>query len=373
MKLAVVAAAEPLDIHTWSGTPFFMTKTLKERFPDLITVTLPTPAWFSRAGRLAMKASAGYLDIAWSPKLGKFSAKQIARRLKVAGVDVAISIANSPVTAFLADQIPTIHVSDATVPLMKDYYDEFARLPNIVAANAFRLDSMSVLRSRACLYPTEWAARSAIKDYGAEESRVHAVSWGANIDGHNVYSRSDHHVCNLVFIGIDWERKGGTIAVEAAMRLAASGLPTKLHIIGSRPSLPISDSIVVHGFIDKRTDQGRAEFDRIMREASFLFVPTRQECFGIVFPEANSYGVPVIATQTGGVPDVVHEGVNGHLLPLESPAQAYADLIRSIWLDRSRYEKLRASSRTRYENALNWNSWLKAVVPVIEYARNEKA
>jgi len=50
----------------------------------------------------------------------------------------------------------------------------------------------------------------------------------------------------------------------------------------------------------------------------------------MVFPEANSYGVPVITTRTGDVPHVVHEGVNGHLLPVEATADAYADL---IWRD----------------------------------------
>ena len=50
----------------------------------------------------------------------------------------------------------------------------------------------------------------------------------------------------------------------------------------------------------------------------------------MVFPEANSYGVPVITTDTGGVADVVHEGVNGHLLPIDARADAYADLLETV-------------------------------------------
>ena len=64
---------------------------------------------------------------------------------------------------------------------MIDYYAQFSRLPKLLAENAWRLDSTSVLRSRACLFPTKWAACSAIRDYGADPSRVHAIPWGANI------------------------------------------------------------------------------------------------------------------------------------------------------------------------------------------------
>jgi hypothetical protein len=82
-------------------------------------------------------------------------------------VDVALSIGNAPLSAFLAEQLPTIHISDATVPLMRDYYTEFSRLPKVLADGAWKLGSMSVLRSRACLFSTEWAARSAIRGSGS--------------------------------------------------------------------------------------------------------------------------------------------------------------------------------------------------------------
>jgi glycosyltransferase involved in cell wall biosynthesis len=181
-------------------------------------------------------------------------------------------------------------------------------------------------------------------------------------------------VCHLVFIGVEWDRKGGPIAVAAAMRLAAARRPVKLHIIGAKPDLPHKvESIIIHGFINKATKDGRLEFDRIMRQAAVLFVPTRQECYGLVFPEANSYGIPVIATQTGGVPDVVHEGVNGHLLPIDATADAYADLIWTIWSDRSRYDRLRKSSRARFDHVLNWKSWLSAAARIIQDVASETA
>jgi len=373
MRLAVLAAADPLNIRTWSGTPYFMTKTLQAQFPDLLPVRTPRPVWFQYLRRVARKATAGRIDISWSYTLALWNATHLASRLKAERVDVALSIGNAPLSAFLAEQLPTIHVSDATVPLMRDYYAEFSRLPKVLAHSAWQLDSMSVLRSRACLFSTEWAARSAIRDYGADPSRVHVIPWGANIDHPREVSLDDRttatNVCHLVFIGVDWDRKGGAIAVAAAMRLSAAGHGVKLHIIGAKPDLlQKTDTIIIHGFMNKGTEDGRLEFDRIMRQAAFLFVPTRQDCSPMVFPEANSYGVPVITTMTGGVPDVVQEGINGHLLPIDATADAYADLIWTIWSDQARYDRLRKSSRNRFDQVSNWNSWLSAAAPVIQEA-----
>lgn len=88
----------------------------------------------------------------------------------------------------------------------------------------------------------------------------------------------------------------------------------------------------------------------------------------MVFPEANSYGVPVITTRTGGVSGVVREGINGHLLEIEATDEAYANLIWKIWSNRDEYNRLRTTSRAEYDTVLNWDCWLSAAAPVIEEA-----
>jgi glycosyltransferase involved in cell wall biosynthesis len=315
------------------------------------------------------RASVGRIDIFWNQSLAELSAKRLVEELKSERVDLAVCIGNAPLSAFLAPKIPTIHVSDATVPLMSNFYDEFSRLPKVIADSAWQLDCASVLGSRASLFSTEWAARSAIRDYGADPSRVHVIPWGANTEREATSTACavPSDVCHLVFIGVDWRRKGGDIAVAAARQLTAAGHPVRLHIIGATPKLRhATDTIITHGFINKDTESGRLRFDSIMQRAAFLFVPSRQDCSPMVFAEANSYGVPIITTRTGGVADVVQEGVNGHHLSTEATAASYADLIWALWTDRVRYAQLRKSARTRSETVLNWNSWLSAAAPVIE-------
>ncbi len=372
MKLGVVASADPLDVTTWSGTPYYLARALLPRFPDLVVVRTPRPIWYRYLRPLVRRATRGVVDIYWSRWLAALHAKQVMRQLKKDQVDAVLCIGNAPLSAYIAERFPTIHVSDATVPLMRNYYVEFSRLPRLLADNARTLDGDSVRRSRACLFPTEWAANSAIRDYGADPSRVHVIPWGANIDADeypDFEPTVQRDTCHLVFIGVDWERKGGGIAVAATRRLADAGHKVKLHIVGAAPTLPEQGGpIELHGFINKGTEQGRETFRSLMKIATFLFMPTRHECFGMVFPEANSFGVPVISTATGGVPCVVHEGINGHLLSIDATEEEYAELIWSIWSDALRYERLRNSSREQFCHVLNWNSWVARAAEIIESA-----
>jgi glycosyltransferase involved in cell wall biosynthesis len=117
--------------------------------------------------------------------------------------------------------------------------------------------------------------------------------------------------------------------------------------------------------LDKNDPAQYNEMTQLYREADFLLLPTRNECFGIVFCEANAFGLPVITTQTGGVPEVVRNGENGFVLPLKARGDAYARLIASIYGDDVRYTQLVLSSRAAYDERLNWDTWGIAVNTII--------
>jgi glycosyltransferase involved in cell wall biosynthesis len=409
VKLAVVAAGDPLDIGLWSGVPCFMTQALRTRFADLLVVRTPCAPWERPARGVARRLTGNRMDIIWSRRLARRRARLLAGRLRAQGVSMVAAIGASPWTAFLAEYFPAIHVSDATAVQMRGYYPEFARLWPGMANSAMDLDRWAVQRSRACLFSSAWAAESAMRDYGAEAARVHVIPFGANVDWRGPFgadvdwrgpvgadvdrrgpvgadvdwrgpdaardgacAQAAGETCHLVFLGVDWVRKGGDIAVAAAMALRARGVRVQLDIIGASPSLPgCADFVRVHGFVSKTAPAGREMFNGIMARADFVIVPTRKECYGLFAAEASAFGVPVIATRTGGLPGVVQDGVNGHLLPLEAGPDEYADLIAELWADQPRYGALRASALGRFRTALNWESWLARVLPVIEDVRKE--
>lgn len=85
----------------------------------------------------------------------------------------------------------------------------------------------------------------------------------------------------------------------------------------------------------------------------------------MVFAEANMLGTPAVTCDTGGVSSVVHHGKNGLVMPGAATASDYADAIEALWGDPERYEALRRSSRTEYEERLNWKIWAREIARLV--------
>ena len=81
--------------------------------------------------------------------------------------------------------------------------------------------------------------------------------------------------------------------------------------------------------------------------------------------EANAFGLPVIATATGGTPEVVKDGENGFLLPFTARGDAYAEIIKELFHDEQRYSTFVQSSRAAFDNRLNWDAWGSAAATYI--------
>jgi glycosyltransferase involved in cell wall biosynthesis len=167
-------------------------------------------------------------------------------------------------------------------------------------------------------------------------------------------------------VGVDWARKGGDIAVAIAQRLNDEGLPTELTIVGCRPDRArLPDFVNVAGFLDKHTAEGRTALDAFYARSHFLLLPSRAEAYGLVLAEACAFGVSCIASDVGGIPTIVRNGVNGMTFdPSEiGPACSY---IEESMANRSQYEQLAVSSFAEYEARLNWDVAGRVVKGLIE-------
>ncbi|MGH8003433.1 MAG: glycosyltransferase family 4 protein, partial [Limisphaerales bacterium] len=118
-------------------------------------------------------------------------------------------------------------------------------------------------------------------------------------------------------------------------------------------------------FLDKNKPVQREELAKLFFESDFFLLPTRYECYGVVFCEAAAFGLPVITTDTGGVSGVVRNGENGYLLPYAAGGADYARLIAEIYRDDKRYFELVQKSRQAFEERLNWDTWAQTVKRLI--------
>ena len=146
-----------------------------------------------------------------------------------------------------------------------------------------------------CLAASNWTADSIEHDYGIPRRKIHVTGLGANISC--AQTEKDWSEPRILWVGVDWDRKGGDLLLEA---FARAGIPgATLDLVGQHP--PISRANVrCHGLV---RDEARL---RMFYERATLFVlPSRFEAFGMVFIEAASAGTPCLGSDVGGIPDAI--------------------------------------------------------------------
>lgn len=382
LKIAYITSKDPSDRRAWSGTHYFMAQALEKHCGDVSYVgplrsrMKPLVKTSSRIIRVASFNKKRYKWQSHNTLVSKEYGRLISSMISTEKFDLIFASAASTEIAYLSTDIPIISLSDATFSLMMGYYRTFSKLMNTSMRQGNLIESLAIKKAALSIFSSEWAAASAIGDYGVEKDKVRVIPFGANIDNvpalefavkDRLERRRSARGCKLLFLGVDWERKGGGIAFDALLELEKMGVSAELTVCGCIPPKTVSHkNLQVVPFLNKNEQEDREKLNHLLFDADFLLLPTRHECFGIVFCEASAFGLPVITTDTGGVSSAVRNGANGFMLPLEAKGYDYAALIRSIFNDDSTYAELVRSSRFEFDNRLNWDMWGKAVRNAIE-------
>jgi glycosyltransferase involved in cell wall biosynthesis len=371
LHVIFLSSSDPLDVHSFSGTLYYMASALKSEFPGMEIVRSSRSFWFLPLQRAVLKATRGRADPYYWRIFNRWFASRLAQRWRGQRV-VVIAVVNAALVAELAASVPVINISDSTYDLMRTEHEVFWSLNQWTAARAEDDELRSIQRSIHNSFSSRWAADSAIVHYGAAADDVSVISWGCNFDAVPATEARSSTVapiqCRLLFIGGEWVRKGGDILCDAAEILVSKGIPVRVDCVGAPTpkDLPPKPWLYHHGYLSKNDKDQLTLLRSLMRDADLLFLPTRRDCTPMVFAEANAYGTPALTRDVGGVADVVREGANGVVLPENAVAADFAAVIESLWNDPDRYAGLRESARQEYENRLNWDVWAREIAAVID-------
>lgn len=297
------------------------------------------------------------------PVIVKDYARQVSRRLVDSDADLVMSPGTVPI-AYLECIQPIVYWTDATFAGMLNFFPEFSNLCEETVRNGNRIEQAALDRCRMAIFSSQWAAQTAIDNYRVDLSKIKVVSFGANIEGNKTYDdiKSIVHSrpsrpCKLLFVGIDWYRKGGDRVVKIAEELNKSGLETELTVVGCQPALEMPMPNFVHslGYIDTSTSSGWRKMSALYGQSHFLILPTRADCAPNVLREANSFGVPALSTNIAGIPMTIRDGYNGKVFSKDTDFVEYCDYVSSLMADYGAYKKLALSSFEEYEQRLNWS------------------
>jgi glycosyltransferase involved in cell wall biosynthesis len=378
MSLGFISHYDASDVRSWSGIPYFMAQAMRQEglAPELIgplceKFVLPFRFRSLMQRRLGMKAYLWERDPLVLDAMGKAA----AGRLRLSEAAIAFSPGTMTLSHLKCRQ-PIVFWTDMPFDACLDFYSPRAEISSQSLKDGHAMEQAALDRASLAIFSSNWARDSAIANYRVDPSKVKTIPFGCNITWdfndeevrHFIEARS-RDVCNLVFVGVNWQRKGGAFALDVARLLMEGGIRTHLTILGCQPDRAVADYVTVRPFLNKSNAEDLGEFQKTLAGAHFLILPTRADCTPMVIGEANSLGVPCLVTDVGGIPSQIRNGVNGKMFELSEAPEIWADWTTSIYGDRIAYEALAQSSFQEYASSLNWTSSIRSFAAELNRSR----
>lgn len=384
LRIGFLHRFDARNVRTWSGIFFFMCRALEAHVGEVVYLgpdRSVATKFIERLTELLNHFTKKIANKTFFTEKNRLLASQLARfferRLRQTPCDIIFAPIASAELPFLKADVPVVFCSDITWPLILDYYPDLAHISASARAESLYIESLAVQRATVCTFPSEWAAESSCEDLGSSPESTYRIRFGANLNTPPTRAaalrRSLQGPIKLLMVGVGWERKGGPIAFECLTSLLANGIDASLTLCGSVPPPGFEHPrLRAIPFLSKQDPQQWKQFEQLYFDAHFMILPTRAEALGVVFCEASAYGLPILATDTGGVRGAVNDGVNGFTMPYEARGDVYAAKIMEIIQEPAQYQDLVVSSRGEYERYLNWNAWAISMRDVMERALGRK-
>ncbi len=194
---------------------------------------------------------------------------------------------------------------------------------------------------------SQFVKNSLVTDYGVAEERVFPTGFGAGLGHAGIYEKHFDRR-SVLFIGKgDFEKKGGTLLMEAFKQVRERVPDATLHLVG-QDRVPEMPSVVNHGFV-----ADRARLRELMKSAHVFVLPSLTERFGIALIEAMAASTPVIASDYGALPEIV--GDSGMVVRRNDP-DGLAQAIVRLLTDTALAKQFGENGRRRFEQKYNWDS-----------------
>jgi glycosyltransferase involved in cell wall biosynthesis len=218
-------------------------------------------------------------------------------------------------------------------------------LARVAASMEWRSIASMGRQSVVFAYGSDLATR--VRAKGA--SRVH-VTFTSLVDdvSSTVRREAPAPTARLLFAGRFAPEKGIDLILDAARLLRDQGHAIHVDLVGDgalaselrgHAFVTSGSSVTFHGWVDDDI-----QLDKFFQQADIFVHPSRSEGIPKVLLKAMAYGLPIVTTTVGGIPDIVQNGLNGLLVP-PNDAALIAQAIKRLLLDPAYSRKLGDSAR----------------------------
>jgi glycosyltransferase involved in cell wall biosynthesis len=198
---------------------------------------------------------------------------------------------------------------------------------------------------------------SFVEDFGIDERKVVTIGAGVNLERMPaLLPDKDYDSKKILFIGVDFERKGGEVLLRAFRAVRTAHPRSRLLIIGPHQlnlAPELADGVDYFGFLTKSDPAQRARLDRAFAEASLFVMPSLYEPFGIAPLEAMLHGIPAVLTAAWAFPEMVIPGMHGELVESGDSA-SLAETIDRLLRDPVALKRMGLLARERVLERFTW-------------------
>ncbi len=363
-RIGFISEYDLKDKKVLSGTQYKLYEHMSKTGFDVIWIPVKRSIIVKIYSKLIRLISL-FLRKGFSPNHTYFVAKSLSSSINktlLDQADILFTVVGSQYLYDLKSSKPIIYVSDATFSAICNYYPEYSNLFNFNIKQGNKIEQTSLNKASHIIFASDWARNSAINDYDIPKDKTSVIEFGANIDEHDIRIKKDKSDCvRILFLAVEWKRKGGDIAVETCKLLNTMGIKSTIYIVGIKklPSKYENEVCIKHiGFLNKNSNEEYNQLLQLFSDSDILLLPTKAECAGVAFSESSSFGLPIFTYDTGGISNYVANGINGYRLPPNSTAKDFADKIIEC-LNNEEMTSLRKGCKELFENKLNWHVWMK--------------
>lgn len=217
-----------------------------------------------------------------------------------------------------------------------------------------------VRESLACdalLVASRWIAQS-YAEMGFDRKRMHVVPYGVDLcrfyPPTGLQRDGEKPPFRVVCIAAVSPRKGQIYLLEAWKRLA---LPkAELILVGAvqdemKPILARYQGLFSHlGVVPN------SELYRVLGTAAVFVLPSIEDGFACVVPEALACGVPVITTDHNGASDILNHGKDGFVVPIRS-SESIAQHLERLYEDKGLREEMASAALAKAMSQLGWDRY----------------
>ena len=205
-------------------------------------------------------------------------------------------------------------------------------------------------------------ARSLVEHYGVSPDRVSVVGAGANVERLPEPRRRPDGPPTILFVGNDFERKGGPRLLEAFARLRQRVPDARLRIVGTPYPVPAGAGVEHLGRI-----HDHAQMSRLYGEADVFCLPSYFDPFPGALLEAMAHELPCVVTTTSGIPEIIVEGVTA-LTVGRGPTMAddLTAALEHLTTHPDEARRMGLQGRRRVEERFTWPHVVDRMAPALE-------